>query len=86
MENKAKEKAEEILSKFLNINLVQVNDIVDGIRIALARESALICVEEIIKSSPNHFINADGCSGIIYSPKTALVFWQEVKEHLNNMK
>jgi hypothetical protein len=42
-----KEKAEELVSKFVSINLSQVNDLVDGIRIRLAKECALIAVEQI---------------------------------------
>ena len=46
----AKEKAKELMSKFVGISLSQVNELVDGIRIRLAKESALIAVEEIINS------------------------------------
>jgi hypothetical protein len=35
-----KEKAEELVNKHLNINLSQVDDLVDGIRIRLAQENA----------------------------------------------
>ena len=44
-----KEKAQELVSRFLSINLSQVSELVDGIRIRLAKESALIAVDEIIK-------------------------------------
>lgn len=42
-----KEKAQELVSRFLSINLSQVSELVDGIRIRLAKESALIAVEQI---------------------------------------
>lgn len=45
----AKEKATELVSKYVGISLSQVNELVDGIRIRLAKESAKICVDECIK-------------------------------------
>ena len=47
-----KEKANELLSKFVSISLSQYVDLVDGIRIRLAKECALIAVDEILKSEP----------------------------------
>ena len=43
-----KEKANELMSKFVGISLSQVDELVDGIRIRLAKESALIAVDEMI--------------------------------------
>lgn len=85
MENKAKVKAEELVAAYLNAYAFHTKDSALYV-IKKAVEFALICVEEIIKSAPNNFINPGGCSGIIESPRTALVFWQEVKEHLKKMK
>ena len=45
-----KEKAERLVNKHLNINLSQVNELVDGIRIRLAQENALITVNEILNT------------------------------------
>ena len=44
----AKEKANELMSKFVGISLSQVNELVDGVRIRLAKESAFILVDEMI--------------------------------------
>lgn len=40
-----KQKAKELVNKYLSINLSQVNDLVDGIRIRFAKECALISIE-----------------------------------------
>ena len=45
-----KEKAEGLVNKHLNINLSQVNGLVDGIRIRLAQENALMTVNEILNT------------------------------------
>lgn len=73
----AKEKAEELLSRFVSINLSQVNDLVDGIRIRLAKESALICVDEIINAIANDQPD-DPEHQEMYEN-----FWNEVKSELN---
>lgn len=70
-----KEKATELMSKFIGISLSQVNELVDGIRIRLAKDSALIAVDEILKSRP--FITD---SQIEYNE-----YWQEVKEEINKL-
>jgi hypothetical protein len=68
-----KEKAEELVNKHLNINLSQVNELVDGIRIRLAQESALITVEENIYTSENCFY------------KEELNYWLDVRCELNTL-
>jgi hypothetical protein len=70
----AKEKANELMSKFVGISLSQVNELVDGIRIRLAKESALIAVEEIINSRP-----AITDSQVEYNN-----FWNDVKSELRS--
>ena len=47
-----KEKANELVSKFVSISLSQYVDLVDGIRIRLAKQCALIAVDELINSLP----------------------------------
>ena len=69
-----KEKAQELVSRFVSINLSQVNDLVDGIRIRLAKESALIAVDEIIKSFKDVMI-----------PNPFNQYWTEVKQELENL-
>tara|TARA_S200002703_G_C3608515_1_gene186854 strand:- start:289 stop:516 length:228 start_codon:yes stop_codon:yes gene_type:complete len=68
-----KEKAEDLVNKHLNINLSQVDDLVDGIRIRLAQESALITVEENIYTSENCFY------------KEELNYWLDVRCELNTL-
>lgn len=71
-----KEKAQELLSKFVSINLVQVNDLVDGIRISLARESALIAVDEIIKAIGFDWMEVQNLD-------REYIYWNEVKKILD---
>jgi hypothetical protein len=47
------EKANELFNKYLSINLSQVNDLVDGIRISLSKKCALIAVQQILNSNPH---------------------------------
>lgn len=44
-----KEKADELISLYISINLSQVNDLVDGIRIRLAIKCAILSVEHTIE-------------------------------------
>lgn len=69
-----KEKAQELVSMFVTINLSQVNDLVDGIRIRLAKECALIAVDEITK-----YLND------ILLPNPFGQYWQEVKQEIHNL-
>ncbi len=66
-----KEKAEQLVSKFITINLSQVNELVDGIRIRLAKESALIAVEEVTK-----------CLEEVLIPNPFGRYWKEVREEI----
>ena len=68
-----KEKAKELVNKHLNINLSQVDDLVNGIRIRLAQENALITVEENIYTSENCFY------------KEELNYWLDVRCELNTL-
>lgn len=65
-----KEKAEELVSMFVAINLSQVNDLVDGIRIRLAKECALIAVEQIYINNTDESKND---------------YWIEVKQEIENL-
>jgi hypothetical protein len=71
----AKEKANELMSRFVGISLSQVNELVDGIRIRLAKESALILVDEMLRadlrSSP-------------YETEKPYDFWNDVKSELQS--
>ena len=69
-----KEKAQELVSRFVSINLSQVNDLVDGIRIRLAKESALIAVDEIIKSLDD-----------VLHPNPFNQYWAKVKQEIKNL-
>ena len=63
------------MSKFVGISLSQVNELVDGIRIRLAKESALIAVDEIIEEL-KEFDTWDGYAFARIS------FWNDVKAEL----
>jgi hypothetical protein len=71
----AKEKANELMSKFVGISLSQVNELVDGIRIRLAKESAFILVDEIIDQIYK--------SGEM-SAKAQIEWWKRVKSELQS--
>jgi hypothetical protein len=70
-----KEKANELMSKFVGISLSQVNELVDGIRIRLAKESAFILVDEIIDQIYK--------SGEM-SAKAQIEWWKRVKSELQS--
>jgi len=76
----AKEKANELVSKFVGISLSQVNELVDGIRIRLAKESALILVEEILNN--NCGTNTDGQQAYENEIYCDEYFWHDVKSEL----
>tara|TARA_S200002703_G_C3775978_1_gene238944 strand:+ start:734 stop:952 length:219 start_codon:yes stop_codon:yes gene_type:complete len=69
-----KEKAEQLVSKFITINLSQVNELVDGIRIRLAKESALIAVDEVTTYLED-----------ILVPNPFGQYWQEVRKEIENL-
>jgi len=70
-----KEKAKELVHQHLNINLSQVDSLVDGIRIRLAQESALICVNEIIKTICYCYPSKN-------EKMSFVEYWEEVKKEL----
>lgn len=69
-----KEKAQELISKFVSISLSQYVDLVDGIRIRLAKECALIAVDEILKAVNN--------PDETYLMKHSVNYWTEVKKEI----
>lgn len=80
------------MSKFVGISLSQVNELVDGIRIRLAKESALIAVEEIINSRPldPNYVDWDDCGAAHQywyqaQKEEALEFWNDVKSELQSL-
>ena len=77
-----KEKANELMSKFVGISLSQVNELVDGIRIRLAKESALLAVEEIL--SNNCGTNTDGQQAYEEEIYCDEYFWHDVKSELQS--
>lgn len=77
-----KEKANELMSKFVGISLSQVNELVDGIRIRLAKESALLAVEEIL--SNNCGTNTDGQQAYEEEIYCDEYFWHNVKSELQS--
>lgn len=75
-----KAEAKELFNKYLLINLSQVNDLVDGIRIALAKKCALIAVNEII-------LELDYLFEMIGDPciNSSWEYWQNVKQELEKL-
>jgi len=65
-----KEKANELMSKFVGISLSQVNELVDGIRIRLAKECALIAIDEICEAINWHELEP---------PNKEWDYWKDVK-------
>jgi hypothetical protein len=81
-----KEKAEELVNRFLSISVSHYDDmydgIRDGIRIPLAKKSALIAVDEIIKSNPIFVTSKlEGKDGM----HEAYLYWKEVKQELEKL-
>ena len=76
------QKATELMSKFIGISLSQVNELVDGIRFRLAKESALIAVEEIIKANP---IIPLTCMLESEAIDAAIEYWNEVKAEIEKL-
>ena len=72
-----KEKAAELIHKYLNINLNMVNDLVDGIRLRLAQKNALIAVDEILEEYPSFPRGSWEESRALY--------WLEVKKELKKL-
>lgn len=76
-----KEKAEYLISRFLSISVSHYDDIIDGIRdgirIPLAKKSALIAVDEILSDYKNYLLHAN-------TEYKGLMYWKEVKQELEN--
>ena len=72
----SKEKANQLVSRFTTINLSQVNELVDGIRIRLAKESALIAVDEML-----------GLGAMVGSDlsDSFYIYWKKVKQEIENL-
>lgn len=70
MENKAKNKAEELMKQF---EFVYIPNYTSNFEV---KQCALICVGEIIKSHTDWETEQDGC----------IEFWEEVRDELNKMK
>ena len=77
-----KEKAEYLISRFLSISVSHYDDIIDGIRdgirIPLAKKSALIAVDEILSDYKNYLLHAN-------TEYKGLMYWKEVKQELEKL-
>jgi len=87
MENKAKDKAEELMKQF---EFVYIPNYTSNFEV---KQCALICVEEIIKAEPRtpSSVDWDDCGDThkyYYEEqrKDALCFWEEVRNELNKLK
>ena len=81
MELTPKEKAKELFSKYQNIYFTEDSM---GIDDELAKQCALITVEEIINSSPSLPILSDAGS-FVNDIKESTKYWKEVKKELLKM-
>jgi hypothetical protein len=83
-----KEKADELILRYLRIN----NNTKEWFNLHIAKQCALIAVDEIINSSPlePNFADLDDCGGehryYHDAQKThALHYWQEVKKEIEKL-
>jgi len=86
-----KEKSQELISKFLTIELSQLSEMVDGIRISLAKKSVIILIDELLNATPLEPSDADwdDCGATLkywYEQRRidAGIFWNEVKIEVLN--
>jgi hypothetical protein len=70
-----KEKAAELVSKY---NSWYLENLVDGLRIAQAKQCALIAIEELI-------INVNMCIPY-HNDETYINYWQQVKAEIESLK
>lgn len=75
----AQEKANDLIHRHLNINLSQVDGLVDGIRVRLAQENAIITSNEVVFT----IINGLDTTDLSIEIKE---FWIEVQKELNKLK
>lgn len=73
------EKANDLIHRHLNINLSQVDDLCDGIRIRLAQENAIITSNEVVFT----IINGLDTTDLSIEIKE---FWIEVQKELKELK
>jgi len=71
------------MSKFVGISLSQVNELVDGIRIRLAKESALIMADETWKVLWKLYDNPNISDSAELIIKEQIDFWADVKAELS---
>jgi hypothetical protein len=69
----AKEKAEELVNRYMNLNKVKLSDY-SVIYTPTAKQCALIAVDEIINNSLEYM----GCD----LKDGEIIYWQEVKEEI----
>jgi len=76
-----KEKAEELVDKYMNIKNVKLSDY-SIIYLPTAKQCALIAVDEIINTNPKIIINW-AFSGT--QEFNNISYWQEVKQEIENL-
>lgn len=86
-----KEKANQLISKFTTIEMSQLSDLVDGIRISLAKKSALILIDELLESTPLEPTDTDwndcGATHKYWYEQRKIdagIYWCEVKSEIIN--
>lgn len=77
----AKEKAEELVDKYMNIEKVKMSDY-SRIYLPTAKQCALIAVDEILKSNPiiplEYMLESEALDA-------AVKYWQQVKTEIGNL-
>ncbi len=79
---KPKEKAKELVNKFwyIQINTLNKGKIKKFANLQLAKQCALICVDEIY-NLPLNFIENKASE----NTRRSRIFWQKVKQEINNL-
>jgi hypothetical protein len=83
-----KEKAEYLISRFLSISVSHYDDIIDGIRdgirITLAKKSALIAVDEMLGNAAMIWGGRNTDTGLTARDEFRK-YWNEVKQELESL-
>ena len=72
---KAKDKAKELVERFLALKKINPNAITRPYNLQEAKKCALICVREILKNQPYDIYTIDQCNNLTK-------YWQEVKQEI----
>ena len=85
---KAKEKAKELVERFLALKKINPNAITRPYNYQEAKQGALICVNEILKIDPQTVVYvADKTNPFFYNKecKGNTVYWSKVKQQIEKL-